>query len=111
MDILFASKNWERLCHEPGLAARTLGDDGARKLQSRLDDLYAAVNLGYAPNLPGRFRPLDGNFEGCFSIQLIDGHHMVIRPTAGPSAKRAHGDLDLSSITSVCIVFIGENHD
>lgn len=111
MDILFASKQWERLCHEPGLAVRTLGDDGARKLRSRLDDLYAAVNLGYAPKLPGRFRRLDGNFEGCFSVHLIGGHHLVIRPAASRSKKSTDGSLDLSSVTSIYVVFIGENHD
>lgn len=111
MDILFASKQWERLCHDQAVAVRALGAQGARKLQSRLDDLRAAADLSYAALLPGHFQALDGTRSGCYSIQLIDGHQLVVTPVMGRKRKRAVDKLDLSSVMSIRIVFIGKSHD
>jgi toxin HigB-1 len=111
VDILFASKQWERLCHDQAVAVRALGAQGARKLQSRLDDLYAAADLSYAAFLPGRFRALDGNHAGCYSIQLIDGYQLVISPVVDRARKLSGGKLDLSSVMSIRIVFVGKSHD
>ena len=110
MDILFASKQWERLCHDQAVAVRALGAQGARKLQSRLDDLRAATDLSYAALLPGNFQALDGSRAGCYSIQLIDGHQLVVSPVTGRRGKSA-GKLDLSSVMSIRVVFVGKSHD
>jgi len=108
MDILFASKNLERLCHDDAFATRTLGSACARKLRARLDDLRAVVNLAIAHKLPGRFHTLFGEFKGCFAFSLADNIQLVVR---------AAGDLELpadvtspllKSVSTIQVVHIGE---
>ncbi len=110
MDILFASKKLERLCHDDALATRTWGRLGARKLRARLDDLYALVNLAQAPSLPGHFQALDGQV-GTFALQLHAGHRLVIQPAAAPLPSSRTGEpLNLSAVTAVRVMRIDPGH-
>ncbi len=111
MDILFGSEKWERLCHDETHAMRTLGQPCAQRLRARLDDLFAAAHLAHAPKLPGRFHPLQGNFEGCFGLHLHGGRRLVIRPAHNPLPRRCDGSLELSQITAITVEYIGDYHD
>jgi proteic killer suppression protein len=111
VDILFASEKLEQLCQDETLATRALGGPCARRLRARLDDLAAAAHLGYAPNLPGRFHPLLGNFEGCFALHLHAGRRLVIRPACKPLPKRNDGSLQMSQVTAIVVEYIGDYHD
>lgn len=111
MDILFASKKLEQLCHDDKLATRTLGAPSARKLLARLDDLIAAANLSYAPKLPGRFHGLSGNRVGQFALDLHGGCRLVIEPTKEPLPRRPDGSLDLSKVTTIKVVYVGDYHE
>jgi proteic killer suppression protein len=111
LDILFASKNLELLCHDEKLATRTLGAPSAKKLRARLDDLIAAANLGYAPKLPGRFHGLTGDRDGQYSLDLHRGGRLVLKPANEPLTTRPDSTLDLSKVTIIRVVFIGDYHD
>lgn len=111
MDILFASKDLERLCHDDKVAARALGADSARKLRTRLDDLNAAASLSYAHKLPGRFHALTGDRKAQFAFHLQGGCRLVIEPASNPLPTRANGSLDLEKVTVVRVVFVGDYHD
>lgn len=104
MDIVFASKQLERLCHDDDLATRTFGSVGARKLRARLDDLRAIVNLALAPALPGRFHAIPGNSHGHFAFLLHTGYRLVLRAERKVGRRGAVHGLDLAEITTVCIL-------
>lgn len=107
MDILFASKNLERLCHDDDLATRTLGRICAQKLRARLDDLRAAANLGYAAKIPGRFRPVAGNRVDRYALNLYGNDLLVIRPVQGHEATEVDKPLSLATITTIRVMRIG----
>jgi toxin HigB-1 len=110
LDILFALKNLEQLCHDDKLATRTLGAPSAKKLRARLDDLIATANLGYAPKLPGRFHGLTGDRAGQYSLDLHGGRRLVFEPANEPQPFRADGTLDLSKVTTIRVVYVGDYH-
>ncbi len=107
MDILFGSKNLERLCLADALARRALGNACAQKLRARLDDLRAAVNLGYAPRLPGGFYPLPVDSQRYFALHLVAGRRLVIEPVCNPAPELKDGSWNLSQVTTVCVMEIG----
>ena len=112
MDIIFASKKLEQqLCHDDKLATRTLGAPCARKLRARLDDLIAAANLSYAPKLSGRFHGLSEDRAGQFALDLHGGCRLVIEPGNEPLPSRPDGALDLSKVTTIKVVYVGDYHD
>lgn len=111
MDILFGSKKLEQLCHDDKLATRTYGAPSARKLRARLDDLIAAANLSYAPKLPGRFHGLTGDRAGQYSLDLHGGWRVVFEPANEPLPLRADGTLDISKVTTIKVVYVGDYHD
>jgi proteic killer suppression protein len=111
LDILFASKKLERLCHDDKLATRALGHLSAQKLRHRLDDLIAAANLGYARKLPGRFHGLAGESSGQFALDMQGGHRLVVEPAHTPVPTLNDGSLDLSKVTKITVVYIGDYHD
>lgn len=111
MDIVFASKKLERLCHDDDLATRTLGALGARKLRARLDDLRAIVNLALAPTLPGRFHTISSNPHGPFAFLLHAGYRLVLR-AEGTTARRGVAYAPkLAEITTVCILDVESCND
>jgi toxin HigB-1 len=111
LDILFASRKLEQLCHDEKLATRTLGAHSARKLRARLDDLIAAANLDYMRKLPGRFHGLSKERAGKFAIDLHGGCRLVLEPANSPLPKRLDGALDLTKVTTIEVVEIGDYHD
>jgi toxin HigB-1 len=107
VDIIFASKKLEGLCHDDELATRTLGPACARRLRARLDDLRAAANLSYAPKIPGRFHPLNGNPKNRYAFNLHGDSLLVIRSVPGLEAAKADEPIQLATITTICVVGIG----
>lgn len=111
MDILFKSKRLRELCHDDALATRALGQPSAQKLRTRLDDLAAINNLGLARKLAGRFHPLTHDRDGQFALELHGGFRLVFEPMQEPLPRLNDGSLDLSKVTALRIVFIGDYHD
>lgn len=109
MDIVFDDKDVERLCSEEKHMMKKLGKACAKKLQIRLNELYVAANLEEV--VSGRPHPLHGDFEGCFGLDLKGGNRLVIRPNHSPPPLLEDGGLDRKSVTSVCVVFVGDYHD
>jgi len=110
LDILFASKALEKLCHDDKLATRTMGASSARKLRIRLDDLIAATTLDYMRKLPGRFHGLSGDRAGQFSIELDGGCRLVFEPANAPLPAHREQKLDISKVTAIRVVYVGDYH-
>jgi len=111
LDILFASEKLELLCHDDRLATRTLGAPSARKLRARLDDLISSANLDYARNLPGRFHALTGDRAGQYAVDLQAGRRLVVAPANDPLLSRPDGSLDLTKVTIISVIYVGDYHD
>lgn len=111
MDILFKSKGLRELCHDDALATRTFGRPSARKLRARLDDLSSLPHLGLAYGLPGRFHPLSRDRDGQFALDLHGGHRLAFEPVGDSIPTLPDGSLNLTVVTAVRIVYIGNYHD
>lgn len=111
MDILFRSRKLRELCHDDALATRTFGPESARKLRARLDDLAALANLSLARRLPGRFHPLTADRAGQYAVDLHGGHRLALEPAGDSIPTLPDGSLDLSAVTAIRVVYIGNYHD
>jgi len=111
LDIIFATTKLEKLCNDDKTATRSLGTASARKLRGRLDDLQALKVLSPAFQLPGRFHPLSHDRAGQYAFELQGGCRLVVEPFADPLPKLSDGSVDLTKITAVKVVFVGDYHD
>lgn len=84
MDILFASEKLERECCDSKLRRRRHGDERARRLQVRLDDLRAADNLAMMRTLPGKCHELTGDLDGCLAVSLDGPYRLIFEPANEP---------------------------
>ena len=111
MDIQFANEALRKLCHDDGRAKKSLGDPGAKKLRSRLDDLRDAPNLETMRSLPGRCHELRGDRAGCLALDLHGAKRLVFEPLDQPPPAKPDGGLDWTKVTGVRVVFVGDYHD
>ena len=110
MQINFNDHKLRKLCENNREAVRKLGADSAKKLQSRLSDIEAAVNVLDLPPL-GKPHPLIGDRQGQFSIGLAGGKRLVFEPDHSPIPRKEDGGIDWAQVTALTITFIGDYHD
>jgi len=109
MIVNYLDSRIEAICLVAKTAARVLGAESARKLQSRLADLRAARNV--TELLAGRPHPYKGKKEKRFSLDLSGGDRLLFIPSENPPPQKEDGGIDWMAVTEVTIVFIGDNHD
>lgn len=63
MDILFCSSKLEKECSDSKTRRKIFGEERARRLGRRLDDLRAAATLAVMRTLPGRCHALTGDLK------------------------------------------------
>jgi proteic killer suppression protein len=76
----------------------------------RLDDLIAATTLDYMRKLPGRFHGLSGYRISQFSVELDGGCRLVFEPANNPVPTHRDQNLDLSGVTAIRVVYVGDYH-
>ncbi|MEA3394932.1 MAG: killer suppression protein HigA [Pseudomonadota bacterium] len=109
MEIKFKDKKLRELCEKKAAAVKTLGDIGARKLQSRLADMAAASRV--SDLVAGNPHPLKGDRIGQFALDLAGGWRLVFAPANDPIPRRDDASIDWSAVTIVSIEYIGDYHD
>lgn len=109
MEILFKDKRLRELCEKQALATKRLGDIGARKLRARLSEISAASRVSEL--MAGNPHSLKGDRSGQFALDLAGGWRLVFKPANDPVPRRGDASIDWSSVTIVCIEFIGDYHD
>ncbi|MEO8022153.1 killer suppression protein HigA [Polaromonas sp.] len=109
MEIKFKDQQLRELCEKKAVAAKKLGDNCARKLQTRLADI--AANSRVTDLVAGKPHPLKGNRLGQFSLELAGGWRLVFAPANEPIPRRDDASIDWSAVTIVCIEYIGDYHD
>lgn len=109
MKISFLDADIEGLCKQSKLATRRLGAESAKKLQRRLNELFAASVV--AELVAGRPHPLERDRAGQFSVDLHGGCRLIFKPTKQPPLSKADGSIDWAQVDDITIIEAGDYHD
>ncbi len=111
MDIIFKSRQLERLCNDHRVARKAWGKPQADLLARRLDDLRAARKLADLRFAPGGLHELKGDRAGQLAMDLKGGHRLVVEPAQQPMPLKPDGGLDWDQVTAIRIVEVVNYHD
>jgi plasmid maintenance system killer protein len=111
LDILFSSNKMEEECCDAKVRRRRHGDERAKRLGRRLDDLRAAENLAVMRGLPGDCHELTGDRKGLIAISLDGPYRLVMEPVGDPLPRNESGGLLWSRITAVRVLRIEDYHN
>jgi plasmid maintenance system killer protein len=102
----------QKVCTDKKLMIRTLGDQMARRLQSRLNELEAAVVLEDIRSLPqARAHELSGGRDEQISLDLVHPMRLVLSIGDEPVPRRADGGLDWSRTQTAIVEEITDTHE
>jgi len=99
MEIVFRNSKLKKQCNS-----------SAGKLKNRLDDIRACGNMEIMKLLPGRLHPLKENRKGQWAMDLEHPKRLIMEPIADPLPVSKDGWLDLSKISIIKIIEIGDYH-
>lgn len=106
MDIYYADGYLKRICEDSAFATNRIGKIAATRLTTRLAELSGASSV--TELWGGNPHPLKGQRHGQFALNLHAGQRLVF--SAHP-ATPAGSQMNWSSVTAICICFIGDYHD
>ena len=106
MKLSYATFRLRRLCEEQKFAKKELGNDCAKQLAARIEDLYAFSKVGEI--VAGRPHPLIGDRKGQFALRLSKGFRLIIVPS---QEVVEDSDFDWKEVSEVIVVEIGDYHD
>lgn len=111
MEILFSNSRLEKECCDSKIRRKRHGDERARRLGRRLDDLQAAATLSVMRTLPGRCHELTADRKGQLALDLDGPYRLIFEPTHEPLPLDENGSLDWDRVTSIRILLIGDYHN
>jgi len=111
VDIIFRTDRLAKQCSDLRALKRLYGEQQARRIRQRLDDLRAAAALSNFRELPGRCHELKGDRKGQLALNLVGGDRLVFEPAENPPPVKPDGGLDWSAVTSVLIIGIEDYHE
>jgi plasmid maintenance system killer protein len=83
----------------------------AKQVKQRLDELKAAANLAVMQTLPrANCHELSGKLNGAFAVDVSANHRIIFEPDHDPVPSKEDGGIDLTQITSITILAIGEDY-
>ena len=89
---------------------KTWGQEQAKRLRLRLDNLHAAEHLGVLRALPGRCHELKGARAGQLSLDLVHPYRLIFEPADNPVPEKEDGGLDWDRVRSVRIIGVEDTH-
>jgi len=111
LEILFCNSRLEKECCDSKTKRKRLGDERARRLGRRLDDLQAAATLAAMKTLPGRCHELIADRKGQLAIDLDGPYRLIFEPANEPLPLDETGSLDWDRVTAIRILLIGDYHN
>ncbi len=111
MDIYFDDHKFQQECNDRKLLVRRYGQEMAKKIRQRLDDIDAAESLESFRSLPGRCHALLGDRSEQFSLDLVHPQRLIFICADDPIPRNKVGGLDWALIKSVRILGIEDTHD
>ena len=109
MKISYLDADIEGLCKQSKLATRKLGAESAKKLQRRLNELFAASVV--ADLVAGRPHPLERDRAGQYAVDLHGGCRLIFKPTRQPPPAKPDGSIDWAQVDEITIIEAGDYHD
>jgi len=110
VDIVFKSKQLEKLCNDERLGQKKWGKPQAGVLRRRLDDLRAARCLEVLRGGPGGLHELKADRAGQLALDLRGGDRLIFEPAHDPPPLKPDGGLDWNQVTAIRIVEVGDYH-
>lgn len=110
MDVQFTSPKQLQQFSSSKTLRKTWGDDGAKKVMLRLQQLAGATTLEDMRALPGRCHELSDDRAGSLAVDLHKGFRLVFQPSADPPPTKDDGGLDWTSVDSVTVREIVDYH-
>ena len=109
MNVNYISDALKNLCGQPKLATQKLGPESARKLQVRLQELFAAQAVTDLIN--GRPHALKYDRAGEFALDLHKGKRLIFKPTQQPPPLRDDGSIDWAQVIDITVIGAEDYHD
>jgi len=111
MQILFKRNKLRKRCNKTDLAVRAYGENQAKVLRRRLDELRAARCLEVMRSLPqARCHELKGIRKGQLSVDLKHPYRLVFEPTDDPIPEKPDGGLDWNGVKTIRILEVEDTH-
>ena len=111
MDVYFSSKKLQRICSNEKQLFTEYGQQNAKKIMLRLSELYAVDNLSLISHLPPpRLHQLTQDRAGQFAVDIKQPYRIIFRPYNDPLPALADGGIDISKVTKIQIIEIGDYH-
>jgi proteic killer suppression protein len=99
MKVTFRTNKLQELCEQSKLAQKELGQDCAKKMKRRLDEILDAESVYELK--AGRPHPLKGDRAGQFAVDLHGKNRLVFEPDQNPVPRKADGSIDWSKVTQI----------
>lgn len=104
LEISFSNRKLEKILTNERLIKREYSSL-YRNIINRLSELKVANNLSEIPHVPPpRRHKLEGEYLGCWGIDISKNYRMIIKPTEEFSVE------ELRLITDITILEIGDYH-
>lgn len=110
MEITFQTDKFADECNDFKRLVRRYGEDNAKRIRRRLDDLQAAANLDVMRTLPGRCHELIGDLAGQLAIDLRHPYRLIFEPANDPIPRKEDGGLDWVNVTVVRMLRVEDYH-
>lgn len=111
MHIIFKKKSFMKECNRHDLLVKRHGQQRAKLIRRRLDELQAASNLLVMRDLPGRCHELKGGKTGQLSIDLDGPYRLIFRVANNPNPTKPDGGLDWAQVTAIEILSLEDTHE
>ena len=112
MNIWFANSKSKKLFSSEKKLKRKFGDRMADVIMLRLVDLAGCENFKVAFLIPGRMHPLVGKLKGCFAMDLIQPHRLVLSPANEPLPRISgpNSEVDYEQVDEIEIAGVIDYH-
>jgi plasmid maintenance system killer protein len=111
MEVVFKNNKFEKECNNQKLLEKKYGQDRAKRIRRRLDDLRAASVLEDMRNLPGRCHELLHDRAGQLSLDLDHPYRLIFEPADEPIPKKPDGGIEWTKVTAVMIIGVEDTHE
>lgn len=111
MEVGFNSSRLAKLCTNPVLRQRRLGDERSKKVLQRLNQMHAASNMLDLMALPqARCHQLSHDRDEQFTLDLDGPYRLAIEVADEPVPRRGDGGIALDQVRRITVIGIVDPH-
>lgn len=112
MKVSFQTTADQKLFSDPGNLRKKFGNEQAKLIRSRLNQLINVNALADLRKLPQlRCHELKHNRAGQLSVDIRHPYRLLFLPDHDPIPQKSDGGLDWNQVTAVLIVGIVDTHE